>query len=48
MKQLQKMEFSFSNKSWPIIVELISVWKRLNEFEKNLDFNYEKLNKEKL
>ena len=33
-------------RSWPIIVELISVWKRLNEFEKNLDFNYEKLNKE--
>ena len=25
-------------KSWSIIVELISVWKRLNEFEKNLKF----------
>ena len=26
-------------RSWPIIVELISVWKRLNEFEKKLEKN---------
>ena len=29
-------------RSWPIIVELISVWKRLNEFEKRLETNKEK------
>ncbi len=29
-------------RSWPIIVELISVWKRLNEFEKRLESNKEK------
>ena len=26
-------------RSWPIIVELISVWKRLREFEQNLEKN---------
>ena len=26
-------------KSWSTIVELISVWKRLREFEANLEFN---------
>ena len=26
-------------RSWPIIVELISVWKRLREFESNLEKN---------
>ena len=29
-------------RSWPIIVELISVWKRLNEFENKLKDNLEK------
>ena len=29
-------------RSWPIIVELISVWKRLNEFENKLKINTEK------
>jgi len=28
-------------KSWATIVELISVWKRLREFEKNLNKNME-------
>ena len=35
-------------RSWPIIVELISVWKRLNEFENKLKINTEKLSKEKI
>ena len=35
-------------RSWPIIVELISVWKRLNEFENNLKINTEKISKEKI
>jgi len=26
-------------RSWPIIVELISVWKRLREFEAKLEIN---------
>ena len=26
-------------KSWATIVELLSVWKRLREFEKNLEYN---------
>ena len=34
-------------RSWPIIVELISVWKRLNEFENKLKVNTEKLSKER-
>jgi len=33
-------------RSWPIIVELISVWKRLNEFENKLKVNTEKTSKE--
>ena len=35
-------------RSWPIIVELISVWKRLNEFENKLKINTEKIVKENL
>tara|TARA_Y100001970_G_C13790294_1_gene629907 strand:- start:101 stop:679 length:579 start_codon:yes stop_codon:yes gene_type:complete len=35
-------------RSWPIIVELISVWKRLNEFENKLKVNTEKITKEKI
>ena len=35
-------------RSWPIIVELISVWKRLNEFENKLKFNTEKISREKV
>ena len=34
-------------RSWPIIVELISVWKRLNEFENKLKINTEKYLKKK-
>ena len=35
-------------RSWPIIVELISVWKRLNEFENKLKINTEKTSREKI
>ena len=35
-------------RSWPIIVELISVWKRLNEFENKLKLNTENISKEKI
>ena len=35
-------------RSWPIIVELISVWKRLNEFENKLKINTEQISKEKI
>ena len=35
-------------RSWPIIVELISVWKRLNEFENKLKINSDKLSREKI
>ena len=35
-------------RSWPIIVELISVWKRLNEFENKLKYNTENISKEKI
>ena len=35
-------------RSWPIIVELISVWKRLNEFENKLKINTENISKEKI
>ncbi len=35
-------------RSWPIIVELISVWKRLNEFENKLKINTEEVSKEKI
>ena len=35
-------------RSWPIIVELISVWKRLNEFENKLKINTERISKEKI
>ena len=35
-------------RSWPIIVELISVWKRLNEFENRLKINTEKTSREKI
>ena len=35
-------------RSWPIIVELISVWKRLNEFENKLKVNTEKLSKDEI
>ena len=35
-------------RSWPIIVELISVWKRLNEFENKLKLNTEKTTEEKI
>ena len=35
-------------RSWPIIVELISVWKRLNEFENQLKINSEEISKEKI
>ena len=35
-------------RSWPIIVELISVWKRLNEFENKLKVNLEKTSKENI
>ena len=31
----------FLVRSWSTIVELISVWKRLREFEKELDFSSE-------
>ena len=34
-------------RSWPIIVELISVWKRLNEFENKLKINLKTISKEK-
>ena len=35
-------------RSWPIIVELISVWKRLNEFENKLKVNTENISKEEI
>jgi ABC-type long-chain fatty acid transport system, fused permease and ATPase components len=35
-------------RSWPIIVELISVWKRLNEFENKLKVNTEKTTEEQI
>ena len=35
-------------RSWPIIVELISVWKRLSEFENKLKVNTEKLSREEI
>ena len=35
-------------RSWPIIVELISVWKRLSEFENKLKANTEQISEEKI